>query len=201
MSCNETVDAPWNDLQLYKNLLRYELVNKNISESAIRAFSRHFWYLTAELVPLALFSIKTPMSERQAVADKMIQLQPPNVLQSPQNRFGFGWGKPQWFPKSVTLSTQLCDFVTADSWFTIHRLQIDSSFLRLPVIEWETSDAYLASAVNVKAINVVNDAAERGVKLSTDFLDTARSDKHFQNVLQVVEQARKKTPNLRLKKQ
>ena len=39
----------------------------------------------------------------------------------------------------------------------------------------------------MKAINVVNDAAVRGVKLATDFVDTARSDKHFQNILQVVE--------------
>jgi len=63
-----------------------------------------------------------------------------------------------------------------------------------------TNDAYVASAENVKALNVVNDAAERGVKLATDFSDTARSDRHFQNILQVVENDRKKNPNLRVQK-
>jgi hypothetical protein len=72
------------------------------------------------------------------------------------------------------------------------RLQINSSFLHLPVAEWNTNDAYLFSAKNVEAINVVNDAAERGVKLATDFVDTAQSDKHFQNILQVVEMDCKK---------
>jgi len=46
-------------------------------------------------------------------------------------------------------------------------------------------------------VNVANDGKERGIKLSTDFLDAARSDEHFQNVLQVVEQDRQAAPNLR----
>ena len=68
------------------------------------------------------------------------------------------------------------------------RLQINSSFFHLPIAEWRnTNDAYWVSAENVKAINVVNDAAERDVKLATDSVDTAQSDKHFQNILRVVE--------------
>jgi hypothetical protein len=57
----------------------------------------------------------------------------------------------------------------------------------------------LSSAENVKAVNVMSDAAERGVKLATDFVDTAQSDEHFQYILQVVENNRKKNPNLRVK--
>jgi len=53
----------------------------------------------------------------------------------------------------------------------------------------------LNSAKNVAAVNVVNDCAERGVKLASDFVDTARSVEHFQNVLQVVEKDRKDAPN------
>ena len=45
----------------------------------------------------------------------------------------------------------------------------------------------LFSAENITAVNVVNDAAEHGVELATDVSDTAQSDKHFQNILQVVE--------------
>jgi len=124
----------------------------------------------------------------------MLKVQPVSPLQSPQNRFGSGWGKPQ-FPSSINLSTRLCDLVDIDSWLTMFRLQINGSFLHLPVTVWDTNDAYLFSAENVKAINVVNDAAERGVKLATDFVDTARSDKHYQNILQVVENDRKNNPN------
>ena len=81
---------------------------------------------------------------------------------------------------------RLCELVGVDSWFTIHLLQLDVSFLHLPVSEWEFDAAYIASAANVAAVNMAN-----------DFLDAARSDEHFQNVLQVVEQDRQAAPNLR----
>ena len=79
------------------------------------------------------------------------------------------------------------------------RLQINSSFLHLLIAEWwNTNDAFRVSVENVKTI--VNDAAEQGVKLATDFIDTVQSDKHFQNILQVVENDRQRNPNLRVKK-
>jgi hypothetical protein len=59
---------------------------------------------------------------------------------------------------------------------------------------------YQTSKSNISAINVVNDAAERAVKLGSDFLSTAKSESHYQNVLQVVEQDRKNRPNLRKRK-
>ena len=44
-------------------------------------------------------------------------------------------------------------------------------------------------------IIVVNDAAERGVKLVQDFQEAAQKEKRNQNVLQVVENFRKLIPN------
>jgi hypothetical protein len=199
LTCKKTVDSPWNDLQLYKRLLEYEAVDKVIAQSAIRALNRHLWYLTAEMVPLALFSDRVPAVERRALADALLALRPLTSLQAPTNRFGNGWGKPR-FPSSIDSSTRLCQLVDIDSWFTMYRLQLDSSFFDLPVDEWDQTAAYIASARNVEAVNVVNDCAERGVKLASDFVETARSDEHFQNVLQVVEKDRKRLPNLRRKR-
>ena len=48
----------------------------------------------------------------------------------------------------------------------------------------------------MNSLNVVNDSAERGVKLSSDFLDTAKTEENYQNILQVVEDHRKKAPSL-----
>ena len=201
LTCKQTVDSPWNDLQLYQCLLAYESVDKLIANSAIRALNRHLWYLTAKMVPLALYSTRVPFSERQALADAMLQFRPPSAsdLQAPVHQFGNGWGKPK-FPSSIDSSTRLCDLVGEDSWFTVYRLQIDPSFLELPVSEWDKSVSYMISAENVAAVNVVNNCAERGVKLASDFVEAARSDEHFQNILQVVEKDRKDTPNLRRKR-
>ena len=68
-----------------------------------------------------------------------------------------------------------------------------------PVETWTHNETYKAGKDNVRSINCVNDCAERGVKLSSDFLGSARTEKNYQNVLQVVED-RKTTPNLRSRK-
>ncbi|KAK5901433.1 hypothetical protein CgunFtcFv8_026305 [Champsocephalus gunnari] len=46
-------------------------------------------------------------------------------------------------------------------------------------------------------MNVVNNCAERGVKLTSDFAAVARKEQHLQNVLQAVEHERSQQPNLR----
>ena len=46
-------------------------------------------------------------------------------------------------------------------------------------------------------MNVVNDPAERAVKLTADFVGAARGEEHFQNILQAVEANHKERPNLR----
>ena len=75
-------------------------------------------------------------------------------------------------------------------------LQIDDQFLTEDVDTWSQSRVYQSSLRNILAVDVVNNSAERGIKLSSDFLAAAHSEKHYQNVLQVVKQDRKKTQNL-----
>jgi hypothetical protein len=200
MTCSSAADSPWNDLQLYQKLLRYEAVNVLISKSAVNALKRHLWYLTEEMVPLALFSSKVPPEQRRALADKLLAIKPTTERVAPLNRFGTGFGKPV-FPSTVTPSTTLADLAGPDSWFTFHILELNPEFLNEDVSDWPQHAAYQASAVNLQAVNVINDGAERGVKLSSDFLSSVKSEEHYQNVLQVVEQDRKQTPNLRKHKQ
>jgi hypothetical protein len=198
LSCSSAVDAPWNDLMFLKNLKKYECVNKLISNVAVKAFSRHLWYLTSEMVPLALFSRKTPAQTRQNLAHQILINKPHDVqICQPKYRFGTGYGKPK-FP-DVSDACNLEDLVGSDAWFTIKLLKIDSAFMELDTNEWDKSDAYNLSAQNIQSISVVNDTAERGVKLSCDFVGTSRSEHHYQNVLQVVEDNRKQYPNLRRK--
>ena len=88
ITCNTTVDAAWNDLELYKRLLQYRVVDKKIAQSAIIAFDCHLWYLTAEMVLLALFSNRVPLSEQQALADALNAVKQLRDLQAPLNRLG-----------------------------------------------------------------------------------------------------------------
>lgn len=196
LSSNSVTRAAWNDLGLIKTLHKYACVNKPIAESALRAFERHHWYVTAELVPLGLFDDDVvPDVERHALAQQMLAVKPDVPRTQPLDRIGTGFGKPT-FP-TVDASTRLADLVSGDSWFMMNLLGIDASFLDLPVSEWPQTDAYIDGQRKVQSVNVVNDCAERGIKLTSDFLNAGRSEEHLQNVLQVAEDDRKRKSNLR----
>ena len=82
-------------------------------------------------------------------------------------------------------------------------LQVDTQFLNEELSDWWSRNDYQTAMRNIEALNVINDCAERGVKLSSDFLSaskTEHSEQHYQDVLQVVEQDRQRQSNPRKRK-
>ncbi|KAJ4919083.1 hypothetical protein JOQ06_026303 [Pogonophryne albipinna] len=93
------------------------------------------------------------------------------------------------------LKARCCPWHSSAPRLLVRQLHINPAFLSLDVEEWAAREAFQMGAVNVRAINVVNDCAERGVKLTSDFVAAAGSEEHLQ--LQAVEHDRSKQPNLR----
>jgi len=79
-------------------------------------------------------------------------------------------------------------------------MKIDLSFLHKSVDTWNNEPSFTAAEYKISHFKVVNDAAERGVKLAHDFLPSAQLEERYQNVLQVAENARKALPNQRNRK-
>jgi len=124
-------------------------------------------------------------------------------LQSIENRgeikhkYGSGFCKPR-FPKLPSDIFRDLDFYIGDDlWAFFNILRINTSFLKEPAETWNNNKAYQNAQLVVDNIKVVNDSAERGVKLVQDFHRTARKETHFQNILQTVENSRKYTLNQR----
>ena len=57
---------------------------------------------------------------------------------------------------------------------------------------------YLDTKEIVNYMSVVNDAAKRGVKLSSDFVTSSRNEDTYQDNLQTIDEDRKQVPNLRI---
>ena len=57
--------APRNDLALVKDLLAYTEVNKVVARTSLTKFQNHLWYLSEELVALALFDSEVPIDEKR----------------------------------------------------------------------------------------------------------------------------------------
>jgi len=91
----------------------------------------------------------------------------------------------------------LCDLATTRtvSLLCRHDVDIDNTFLALPPEQWPTSESYLSGQARLKQLRVVNDTAERDVKLFEDFNQLLTNDEEEkQLMLQVVASHRKTVP-------
>ena len=97
LTCPSAVDAPWNDLELYKNLSHYSLYDKHVSNSALKALRRHLWYLTEEMIPLALFSDVAPAEEKRTIAKRLLEKFGTHSggTDASTKRYGSGFGKAE----------------------------------------------------------------------------------------------------------
>ena len=57
--------APAHDLAFYRSLVNY--MDKEIAREASKAFGRHIWYISEELVSLALFDERTTLEDKRLI--------------------------------------------------------------------------------------------------------------------------------------
>ena len=76
------------------------------------------------------------------------------------------------------------------------RFSIPKDFLQKDPLEWEDDSSFQIGLEIVKKLQVVNDTAERGVKLMEDYNKIlSRSEEEKQCILQIVSEYRKKYPD------
>ena len=154
LKCDQTTSAPVNDLDFYVKLVEYNKINPTISASAIKAFDRHLWYLTSEMVPLSLFSDLVESEDKEAITRRLLD----NIQlgTQEQTRFGMGYGKPR-FPKIAqdfrVKDLKLSDLVNAGSWLLFRLLDIDVSFMQIAVELWSSDADYIEANNRVRSIN------------------------------------------------
>ena len=175
-----------------RRLHEFVEVDAVAAHAAIKAFNRHTWYLTEEVVPLCLFSEDVTDDVKAEIAGKLLKLPQSNPL----NWHGAGFGKPA-LPVIEENVREKHSFFGPDSWKFFNLLKLDSTFLSASPTEWDRNESFLSSKRVIKHLSIVNDVAERGVKLASDFLCGTKNETCFQNILQVVENDRNATPNQR----
>ena len=74
---------------------------------------------------------------------------------------------------------------------------IDTSFFEESADLWKDNETFNSSIEIILSLAVVDDGAERGVKLSHDYICMAKKEGNLQSILQVVENERNIIPNQR----
>ena len=171
-------DAPILDLALYKELLQLQDLFPRMADAALNKLQNHTWYLAPEVVVFSLCSRLASESEKAAIARKLLE----------KKEKEFHPGKPKL--PVLHPDTTLVDLVTPTSWFILHKLHISGSFLELPVCEWENAPEFLRLDSYVSTVKVVNDIAERGIKLCTEVIQKTGSEDMRKDLLHVIENHR-----------
>ena len=137
----------------------------------------HLWYLSEDLIGLALFSDCVWNSEKEAMIAGLKR--PP--MKTDVRRVD---------PKSIAefQTNTLSDFVTERSMNLFTALKIDPTFLVDDPATWPSCPAYIDAKQKVVSMKVINDSAERAVNLTTDFNNALSHGKaHRQLIFQIVE--------------
>ena len=92
------------------------------------------------------------------------------------------------------------ELVTEDSWFFFHvngqEEDCRHEWLHSSIQNWEYSSDYRKFKDFIKNIDVVNDRAERGVKLIQEYIGSAHCESDLQDLLLVVDNQKSRLPNL-----
>lgn len=188
IQCCVPSNAPINDLELLKSLNRYERINAKIANCAIEKFQNHLWYLGSELVVLSLFSEKVEDKVKSRMFEKM------KCLDNKQ------WVKRDYkltFDRRI-FKTELYDLVGPSSVTVLKSLKINIDFMfQNDVNNWKHLDEYQKAKETIDSFKVVNDTAERALKIMTDYNNTlTHNEDGKQSAIQVVEDNRQRIPNL-----
>lgn len=197
-SCSIGAEAPNNDLNLLKDGIAYTAVDPAVSRTILAKFRNHLWYLSQEAVGLAFFDANVSTGEKTKMVESLCLGESSDDNDEDDDEYD----GEVIVPKRITAtaaqirksykSKKLSSFVTPNTMKFFKRFGISTDFLKFDPNTWEFRDDYNAGVEICYNIRVVNDIAERGVKLITEFNQILTNDEQMkQFLLQVVAEYRK----------
>lgn len=163
-----------------------ENIDLGISQVAVKKFRNHLWYLNGEAIAFAFFDNNVvDATKANMVAalniEKEINLNRATMGKQTVSKF---------------ISGGLEQFVSSQTRNFFERFQIDTSFMTLSPSKWPAHDCYMTAVKTLKKLRVVNDTAERGVKLMEEYNKLfTKNEEQKQFVLQVVSDYRRRFSN------
>ena len=170
-------------------MTRLKSVNPNVAIPCLASLNRHKWYLTEELMIMCLADEDLQDEIRSAIATRLTEI--------PRYYADFDLGNSN-FPKCSFDESDgiigMVSLVGVRSWTIFNMLGLDDDnlqWLSAKVDHWIVFEGYQRFSRFVKSLSVVNDAAERGVKLIQDFINVSNDEVVRQELMLAVSEHRK----------
>ncbi|KAL4125995.1 hypothetical protein QTP88_010227 [Uroleucon formosanum] len=155
---------PLNDIFFLRKLVSYKDINPSIANVAIKKFCNHLWYLNEETVMFSIFDERILIEDKRRIVQIILQENYEEDLEVPK-RITL---KPEEIPEFIKRDIPF-ELFTTNSLKFFSRFKISSEFLNIDPVEWKNNLEYNNAREIISSIKVVNDTAERNVKLMEDF--------------------------------
>jgi hypothetical protein len=172
-NCLNAIEAPLNDINFLKKLIAYKIDDKLVAEKAINKFINHLWYLNEECAAFSIFDEKISDDGRRNIAQKILLDRETNVADEKNDE------EPEEIKKKLFIKLDNLEYflnkdlpqeiITNNSKKLFDRFEISQDFLQLDPMHWKDQDSYKKGRKIINSLRVVNDTAERGVKLMEEF--------------------------------
>lgn len=161
------IEAPYNDVLFLRRLEDYKFDDKEVAELAMKKFINHLWYLGEETACFSLFDDRINNHVKKQMAKKLLEneLEEDEVNTEIQKRYVLKFDDVSQFLKRDLP----VDLLTSKSKNIFERFQLSMDFLHQNPENWSNIDSYIKAKNVIRHLSVINDAAERGVKLMEDF--------------------------------
>ncbi|XP_044577706.1 uncharacterized protein LOC123260590 [Cotesia glomerata] len=187
-STTSATTAANHDLEFLKKLIEYKEINASISSATCHKMTLHLWYLNDELAILSLFDETVPLEMKKKIV-KAVKTR--EAMNPKAKKFIIDQNN-----LNLIMQKDLSDFVSQKSLNLFKIFELPYDFLDLDIELWSSDDSYRENQNYFKQLKVVNDVAERGVALITEYNQClTKNEEQFQYLLQVVKEHREKYPN------
>lgn len=184
--CAYPLEAPKNDLEFFKSIIKYKAIDKKIHSAVMKKIPGHLWYLSPESIALSLFADNVSLQEKRLMRLTLLS-QPPSDESTYISRLVIRKNRVNALEEK-----HLHDFITENTICFFDRFNISRSFLDKDPSEWPRDEAYTNAKAQLSTLEVVNDNAERSVKLMEDFNKKTKDEDMMQFLLLTVAEYRKK---------
>lgn len=183
-------EAPCQDLKFIQDLHAYAKIDENVSRVALNKMCNHLWYLLPETAAMSFFNNNLSVDTRR----KMLRaLKNNKTFEEPIKRLTI-------LPEDVGryIDQGIETFISKGSQKFFERFSLPTDFLKKDPTLWQQDDSFSKGMEFVKGLKVVNDVAERGVKLMQDYNQIlTKNEVEKQFILQIVSDYRQKFPDIK----
>lgn len=186
--CTSAISAPNQDLIFIKSVNAFKKINAHTATEVLEKISRHLWYLAPEFVIFALFDGEVSHDEKRNMVKNLDRDKPiVRLINSHETK-----------DINSVLYKNLSDFVSKDSMFVFELFNLPSDFLNVDVSLWESNAKFKECYETLSKINVVNDGAERAVRIAIEYNGRiTKNEQQLQYLLVGSDIYKKKFPDCR----